>query len=514
VLLIACINVAALVLTRNSARRSEIAIRLSLGAGSKRLVQQFVVESVVLVLLGTATGLVFAQGMAGLLARIELPLPIPIRLQITPDWRVLAYSAVLGLVATLVCGLMPAWQSLRPVITSNVHREGGARLRRLLIITQIAASVVLLITGSLFLRNLVNANSISPGFDVRHTLRADVNLPPSAYGAPQSRAEYIRQVLNQVKAIPGIQGVAAARLTPFTDNVSYGSPLKFLDNGELKHAYFKWNAVTPDYFRVMAIAFKNGTTFAEHASGENVVVVNDIFAQRFLNGRPPIGTTFEWVGHTPPNYRIIGVVGGTKTVTIGEDPQPQLYQPLDQIDNDSLRIQFVMKSAIPPVLQLEPVRRVLYRIDAMAGAQVETMYSSIGLAFLPSQVGAVLIGMTGVLGLLLAAIGLYGVMAYSVTRRTREIGIRMAIGASAWDVSRMVTGDVLKLVGFGSIVGLVIALFVTKPLAMFLVPGLNPRDPISFALVLLVMMLTGIVAAWGPARRAIHVDPNTALRYE
>ncbi|PYT19729.1 MAG: hypothetical protein DMG57_44415 [Acidobacteria bacterium] len=213
-------------------------------------------------------------------------------------------------------------------------------------------------------------------------------------------------------------------------------------------------------------------------------------------------------------YRIVGVVEGTKTITIGEEPQPQLYEPLGQIDNDRLRIQFVMRSAIPPALQLDAVRRMLHRIDPMAGAEVETMYSGIGLAFLPSQVGAVLLGSIGVLGLLLATVGLYGVMGYSVVRRTREISIRIAIGATRRDVSRMVLLDSARLTLAGSAIGLFVALFLTKPLAMFLVPGLKPADPLSFGAVLMIMILTGALAAWGPVRRAMGVDPNTALRYE
>jgi ABC-type antimicrobial peptide transport system permease subunit len=191
-----------------------------------------------------------------------------------------------------------------------------------------------------------------------------------------------------------------------------------------------------------------------------------------------------------------------------------MYEPLDQIVNDRLRIQFVLRSAIPPALQLDAVRRTLHRLEPMAGAQVETMYSSIGLAFLPSQVGAVLLGSIGVLGLVLAMIGLYGVMVYSVVRRTREIAVRIAIGATRGNILRMVLGDSARLTLAGSLIGLFVAIFVTKPLAMFLAPGLKPADPLNFGVVLLIMLLTGLAAAWGPVRRAINVDPNSALREE
>jgi len=204
----------------------------------------------------------------------------------------------------------------------------------------------------------------------------------------------------------------------------------------------------------------------------------------------------------------------TKMITIGEEPKPQLYEPLDQIDNDRREIEFVVRSAILPGLQLEPVRRTLHSIEPMAGAEVHTMYSSIGLAFLPSQVGALLMGSTGILGLLLASIGLYGVMAFSVARRTREIGVRVAIGASRTDIARLLLSDSARMTLGGIAAGLLVALLVTRPLAMFLVPGLKPGDPLNFLVVALAMGGTALAATWGPIVRALNIDPNAALREE
>ena len=243
-----------------------------------------------------------------------------------------------------------------------------------------------------------------------------------------------------------------------------------------------------------------------------MVVVNPTFVRRYLGTRQPLGTVFLWGAEGKTPYRIVGVAEATKTMTIGEEPQPQLYEPLAQIDNDRQEIEFVMRSAIPPALQLDPVRRVLHAIEPMAGAQVETMYSSIGLAFLPSQVGALLMGSTGLLGLLLATVGLYGVMAYSVARRTREIGVRMAIGASHGHIARMVLRDAARVTLAGTAAGLLVALFATKPLAMFLSAGLKSADPLNFLVVALAMLVTALAASWGPVRRAIRVDPNATLR--
>jgi ABC-type antimicrobial peptide transport system permease subunit len=207
-------------------------------------------------------------------------------------------------------------------------------------------------------------------------------------------------------------------------------------------------------------------------------------------------------------------VEGTKTLTIGEEQKAQLYIPFDQTRDKKLRVEFVMRSSLPPMMQIAPVRQALHRIESMAGAEVETMYSSIGLAFLPSQIGAFLLGSVGVLGLLLATVGLYGVMVYSVARRTREIGVRVAIGATRSDISRMVLRDSARLTVIGTAIGLVLAMFVTRPLAVFLIPGLRTYDPVSLAGVAAVMLVTGIGAAWGPMRRAMAIDPNRALREE
>ena len=201
-------------------------------------------------------------------------------------------------------------------------------------------------------------------------------------------------------------------------------------------------------------------------------------------------------------------------MTIGEDPRAQLYEPLAQVPNDRARLQFVVHSAEPPATQLKSVRLALRNAEPGAGLQVETMFSAIGFAFLPSQVGAALMGGIGALGLLLAAMGLYGVLAYSVLRRTREIGIRMAIGAKPADVSFMVLREFTRLLVTGMAIGLAIALFVTKPLAMFFVPGLSPSDPATFLLVMGLLAITGMAAALGPVRRALKIDPLGCLRYE
>ena len=244
-----------------------------------------------------------------------------------------------------------------------------------------------------------------------------------------------------------------------------------------------------------------------------MVIVNQEFVRRYLGSREPVGTTFLLYEDKTP-YQIVGVVRGTKNMTIGEDARAQLYEPLAQIKNDRPRIQFVARSVTPPAAQLSAVRQALRQAEPAAGLEVETMFAAIGFAFLPSQVGAVLMGSIGALGLLLAIIGLYGVLAYSVARRTQEIGIRIAIGASPKDVSGMMVREFARLLATGIGIGLVVALFVTRPLSMFLVPGLSASDPATFAAVIAILGVTGVLAALGPVRRALGVDPLKCLRYE
>ena len=514
VLLIACINVTGLLLARASARRREFAIRLSLGAGRGRLLQQLLVESLVLAGTGAAFGLVLAEVVAKLLARVHLPLPLPIVLQVEPDWRVACYAAALSIVAALASGLLPAWQAVRESMASDLVRAQKLRLRRVLVAGQLAVSLVVLATAILFLRNLLAANAISPGFDLRHTVRAEINLPSGAYDTPAQIAGYVNRALPTLQAIPGVEAAAAAQVLPFTDSIRFGSQLTFPD-GEKAQALFHWNAVTADYFRVMDIPLLSGRVFEDTDLGaDKVVIVNRAFVDHYIGQRAPVGLTFVWRRAADERYRIIGVVEGTKNVSVGEDDRPQLYEPLAQAKSNRRRFQFVLRSSTPPALPVDPVRHVLRSVEPGAGAEVATLYSSIGLAFLPSRVGAVLLGSIGVLGLALAAVGLYGMMAYSVARRVQEIGVRLALGATRGDIARMVFRESAILVGIGSVTGLLVALLVMRPLAMFLVSGLAPNDPLTLGTVVVVLAATGLLASWGPARRAASIDPMIALRYE
>ncbi|MCX6605170.1 MAG: ADOP family duplicated permease [Acidobacteria bacterium] len=514
VLLIACVNVAGLLLARASVRRQEIAIRLALGASRGRLLQQLLAESLLLSLAGAGLGFGLALVAARAAAAIPLPLPFPIRLQVEPDCRVATYAAVLAIVATVASGLLPAWQSVRESLTAGMHRERKLRLRRTLVVAQIAVSFVVLTTAALFLKNLVMASEVGVGFDVKQTVRAEVNLPPAVYKDSRAVNGYVERALGALRAVPGVTGAAAARIIPFTDSTNYGNELTMVDTGEKVPSQFNWNAVTPGFFGVMEIPVVRGREFvAQDNGGARVVVVNEEFVRRYLGKREAVGTAFRWKKDGVP-YQIVGVVKGTKNNTIGEEAKAQMYEPTAQRTDDETRVQLVTRSAVRPGGMLGAVRTALRGVEPGAGLEVQTMFQAIGFAFLPSQVGAALMGSIGALGLLLAVIGLYGVLAYSVMRRTREIGIRMAIGASPWDVTRLVLREFGGLVVAGMGIGLVVTVLVTRPLAMFFVAGLSGTDAGSLGTVVAVLGVTGLLAAVGPVRRALRVDPVECLRCE
>jgi predicted permease len=514
VLIIACVNVANLLLARAAARQQEIATRLALGASRGRLLQQLLAESLLLALAGAGLGFLLALAAAKAAASIPLPFPVPIRLRIDPDWRVATYAAVLAVISAVSCGLAPAWQSVRQSLAAGMHREPKLRMRRVLVVAQIAVSFVVLTTTALFLQNLARSASLGPGFDVRHTLRADVYLPPAKYKEGRAINSFAGRALDGLRAIPGVASAAAARIIPFTDSTTFGSDVTFPDTGAKLNVQFNWNAVTPDYFRAMDIPLLRGRAFGPGDNGAAmVVVVNDVFVRQYLANREPVGATFLW-GPDRAVHTIVGVVRATKNMTIGENPRPQLYEPLAQIRNDRTRIQFVIRSEMPPAAQIAAVRQALRQAEPAAGLEVETMFAGIGFAFLPSQVGAALMGSVGALALVLALIGLYGVLAYSITRRTREIGVRVAVGATPKHVSRLVLDDFARLLAAGIGIGLAVSLLVTRPLAIFFVPGLRPSDPASLAAVIAVLGATGVLAALGPVRRALKVDPLECLRCE
>jgi predicted permease len=522
VLLVACANVAGLLLARATVRRREIAIRVALGASRARLVQQLLTEGVCLAALGTACGLLLMRVVMTLLTRVSLPLPLPFQLQATVDVRLLVYSLGLLLVTTACCALVPALQATRPSLVPSLKQEEPRyvhprwTLRNLLVVAQIALALVLLLTATLFLRNLALARIVDPGFDVSKTIVADVSFVEGRY-TRDSRAVLLESAIARVRALPGITHAAYTADVPLTmySGMTNGSDLRIAERGAAFHARHEVNRVGPGYFATMGIPLQRGREFRpDDAPGApTVAVVNEEFVRRYCGGVAPLGQHVLLPGPTGAYAaEIVGIVANSKHRTIGEEQRAAIYEAFLQRANRDRLVHVLARTNGDPAVAARAVGRVLEEMDPTAAVAVQPMRSALAFAFMPSQLGAALLASLGSLGLLLAMVGLYAVVAYSVSRRTAEIGIRMALGASQRAVLRLVLGDAAVLAGAGIVAGLGVAALLTRPLAMFLVAGLSPADPVSFAATALVLAAVSLAAAWAPARRAMTIDPALALR--
>jgi predicted permease len=521
VLLIACANVSNLLLARASARRQELAIRLALGAGRGRIVRQLLAESLLLALLGTMAGLLLNLWLSGVLNHVELPLPIPVHLLIEPDWRLLLYSVLIAIASALVAGLLPALKATRGGVSAALKRterqvEGRWSLRGGLIVMQLAVSVVLLTMGVLFVRNMTRSMTMSPGFDADGTVWASVRLVPEKYPAEEQVRAVTDAAVNELRALPGVEAASVARVVPLNGNSIRGDQVLPDSGGEPVPVRFHNNDVGPDYFRTMGIAILAGREFvaSDRKGSPEVAILNENLARRLFGDRNPVGRTFRYPAPRMSDpITVVGVAANSKHFTLGEERPLAMYSPYSQGAGGNLAPQLLVRSSRPEGLVRE-IARALGELDPSAAIEVKPMRRALGFALLPSRIGAALLGSAALLGLALASIGLYGVLAYSVTRRTPEIGLRMALGADGRAVLKMVLRESAVLVGSGLAVGLGVALFATRPLAMFLVSELSPTDPPTFLGVIGVLAAVAVAATLAPALRAVRVDPIAALRSE
>jgi len=524
VLLIACANVASLLLARAATRQHELAIRQSIGASRGRIVRQLLAESLLLATMGTVAGLFLNFLTAAAANRIRLPLPVPVRLQIQPDWRLLAYAIGLAMASALICGLMPALKATKPDVQTALklgERSLAPRLgfRRVLVIAQLTSSIVLLLTGFLFLRNLLLSNSLSPGFDIHHTVWAYMRLVPERYSSkdPAESKNRIERVssraLEQLRALPGVEIATTAAIVPLNDNVKFGGDVYVDGHSEAQQMVYTGNWIGPDYFKTMGIPLLAGREFlaADRQSAPRVLILNQSMAHRLFGEQNPVGHMLRL--HDDPPAAIVGVVKNSKYFSLGENDLPALFWPDAQSSRVAVNLNFLLRTRQPDSI-LKEVNKVLGAIDSTAAIDVKPMSHALGLALLPSRVGAVLLGSMGVLGLLLASVGLYGLLMYSVSGRIREIGIRIALGAKPGSIGYLVCRSSLLLVGAGLAVGGVLSYFAASPLAMFLVPELNPHDPVSLTAVFATLLLVALAATFPPMIRALRIDPMEALRYE
>jgi predicted permease len=521
VLCIACANVANLLLAKGVARQREMAIRLALGAARTKLLRQMIMESILMALGGGLVGILLALWATGALSAFRVPAPVPLDVSVAVDSRVLLYTFALSVATGLFLGLVPAWIASRPVLTTALKGEDAmarpgrrVNLRSILVVAQIAMSLVLLCGTGLLLRSLQNASSIDIGFRSRGLLMMSVD--PRVHGyTPERTTQFLTQLKERVAALPGVLSVAATDSVPLyggnrSDGFSVvGQP------AERDVPIVDLFMATPGYFETLGIPRILGRDFAqESVTGQKVGVVNQAFVAQLFHGQNPIG---RHVGGAGVDYQIIGVVKNIKSRTIGEDTRPILFRSLAQStgsDPSFLGYQLIVRYQGDSAAVANEVRSQIHVLDpTMAAYNAETIEEHLHSALFLPRLGGTLFGVFGITGLVLAVIGLYGIMSYSVSRRTREIGIRIALGAQIGSVQRLIVSQGMLLTAIAVGLGLPTALIAAKFSSSFLY-GVRPHDLVTFLTVPLLLLGIALVACWIPARRASRIDPQAALRYE
>jgi predicted permease len=524
VLFVACANVASLLIARVVGRGRELAIRAAIGASHWRLVRQVLVECVLLALLGGLVAVGVAAVAIRALASIHLATDMPMRWGVQLDARVLAFTVLATLLAALLAGIAPASatrkRNLNELLKSSAGNSGTRahqRLRSTLVVTQIAVSVVVLVCAGLFARSSANATHMNLGFRSDHRLMLSTSLPAQRYDSSAGRALY-REVLRRAGSVPGVRSVAIARFVPFgyeldmTTIVPIAPAVPVPENG---FSYLS-NIIGGDYFETMGIPLLVGRAFTERddARAPAVAVVNDALARAVWPGQPAVGKRFHVGTAKGPIVEIVGVVRGMQTFFPGEVPKPYLFVPVAQSYRSEMTL--IAHTEVPPSSASTPLREAITALDPnLPVYDVRSLDEHLrnGQAFLFTRIGSAFASVFGLLALLLATIGVYGVVSYSVAQRTREIGVRVALGAHVPAILRLVVGQGLRLGWIGIAAGVMVSLATTGILSSVLL-GVAPRDPLVIAGVIGVLTIVVAVASLVPARRAARIDPRLSLRAE
>ena len=521
VLLIACVNVAGMLLARAAARRREIAVRLAIGAGRSRLIRQLLTESAILFAAGGLVGLVLAKWLTALLLARLPKLPVPVGLAIGTDWRVVTFAVVVSLVAAILSGLAPALQASRADLVPALKTEGldsgpsRLRLRNAFVIGQVTMSLLLIIVAGLFLRALEHAAAIEPGFDERRVDVVRLDLTLAGYTA-ETAGPFVRELLERTRALPGVESATLAVDLPLDGGRMGLGGIKLPGKTPPRGEFFSadWNVVEPGLFRTLKLPLTRGRDFTDGDTQASlpVAIVNETLAAQYWPGEDPLGKQMIVEGDGAPRaVSVVGVTADARLIWLTGAVEPYVYVPFAQrfLPRVAVLLRTVDdRSAVPDIRALlHSMNRNLPIIESMRLSEV----TAIGL--IPQRVAASVAGTMGIVGLLLAAIGIYGVTSYAVSRRTREIGIRIALGADSGNVIRLVLRQGLALAAIGVAIGVVIAAASAKFLESLLF-GIRGLDPVAFGGACLLFAVVTLIASYVPARRATTVDPMVALRNE
>lgn len=525
VLLIACANVANLLLARSASRYKEIAIRAALGARRSRVIRQLLTESVMLSALGGAAGLLVAVWGADLLLAL-VPSDLPRLSEIHMDWRVLGFTLVISVATGIIFGLAPALNASSTNLSETLKEGGrgstegvhGNRIRNALVISEVALSLVLLVGAGLLMQSLVRLERVNPGFDPHNVLALSLDLPETRYPKDEQVGDFVRQLQSRLTGVPGIVASSAVTPLPLSSKnlgVAFDVEGRPMSKGEMPSTDLR--IVSPDYFRVMGIPLVAGRDFTTRDGwkASPVIIINQTLARRYFPNQDPIGKHIRptvSAGDQPEMREIVGVVGDIRHASLTAELKPEVYLPHAQIPANSMTL--VVRTNSDPSAVIPAIRGAVREMDPdLPLFNIRTLDQYVLRSASRPRFNSALLATFACVALLLTAIGLYGVMAYSVAQRTHEIGIRMALGARTSNVLGLVVRQGMKLTAAGLAIGLIGAFAATRMLAGLLF-GVSPTDPLTFIGVSALIATVALLACYLPARRATKVDPLIALRYE
>jgi predicted permease len=523
VLLIACANVANLLLGRAARRKKEIALRLALGAGRARLIRQLVTESTLLSIVGGGLGLLLAYWLLSALVAAELDLPLPVGQDLGIDSRVLAFTTILAIATGFIFGIAPAIQSSKPDIVPVLKNEvvpsgtghrglrGFLAMRQALVVGQIALSLVSLVAAALFLRSLTTAQQTDTGFETRGVLVMNLNLGREGYTPARGQVFY-EEAADRVAGLAGVRHAAIAQNAPLGGGFLRSVFPEGQDTTTRDRILIQVNSVSPGYLETLGVPLLRGRDFtrSDTMGAPLVVIVNETMASRFWPKEEAIGKRFKFFGDSDYTT-VIGVAKDSKYNGVAEDPTPFIYQPL--LQNYTPQATLHVRAAADAAPLAGAVRETIREIDpTLSVFNVRTLEDQVANSLQPLRTNVIVLTGFGILALALASIGLYGVATFAVTERTREIGVRMALGARRGTVLRLVLGHGAVLVTIGVAVGLIAALGVVSIIPAELLPNVSARDPLTFAGTAAVLIVVALAATWIPAYRATRIDPLVALR--